>query len=66
MKTIKKLYYSFVCYDPIVEVLEERYDDKHEEVEKRQHVASPIFANRKQKREFYFEFIHNKTSSDAK
>lgn len=63
-----KLYYSFVCYDPIVEILEEGYVENHEEHEEeiKQHIASPIFANRKQKREFYFEFIHNKTSNDAK
>lgn len=64
MKTIKKLYYSFVCYDPVVEILKESYVEKHEEDEAKQYVASPILANRKQKRAFYFEFIQSKTSND--
>ena len=55
---IKKLYYSIICYDPIIEKLKEKNisDFEYDNLEV-YHIASPIQPNRKQKRNFWFEHI---------
>lgn len=54
-KLLKKIYYNIICYDKIIETLYEKSQSNEPENESEEtYLASPIFATRKQKREFLF------------
>ena len=66
-KFFKKIYYSIICYDPIIETLykkKETADTKS--MQTITYVASPIIINRKKKRKFVFEGQHTVLEDDKK
>lgn len=63
-KFFERMYHSIICYDPIIEELDDlQIQDDREDQHIKCYLASPIQPNRKQRRSFKFDSDEVKVSA---